>query len=196
LGDDRGTEGVDQFIRLWQRVEAGEFTAVQAQEDAVSLGATLGEEILVNIRAAITVAENVAHSGRWKQGLALAILARAAASGITPRTPVSEEASILATAAYIEVAKAILQDHPDPQLYEAARATGESDAERAAGAGRPRLQGLLLFRLGTMLLDAYTAGRPPSRDNYEHQLTLWRERAHQQDDPHLRSLLSHRLELD
>jgi hypothetical protein len=47
-----------------------------------------------------------------------------------------------------------------------------------------------------MLLDAYTGGRPTSRDNYEHHLTLWRERAHQQDDPHLRSLLSHRLELE
>lgn len=195
MEDDRRVEGADQFLTLWKRVEAGELTPVQAQEDAFNLGANLGEGICVNVHAAAEVTEKLAHSGRWKRGLALATLARAAALGITPRTPAAEQCLIFATAAYIEVAKAVLVDHPDPQLYEAARAAGEADAERAAGAGWPRLQGLLLFRLGTMLLDAYTAGREPTR-NYEHELSLWRERAHHQNEPNLRRLLSHSLELD
>jgi hypothetical protein len=193
--DDWRVEGADQFLALWKRVEAGELTPVQAHEDAFNLGANLGEGICVKVHAAVEVTEKLAHSGRWKRGLALATLARAAALGITPRTPAAEQCLIFATAAYIEVAKAVLVDHPDLQLYEAARAAGEADAERAAGAGWPRLQGLVLFRLGTMLLDAYTAGREPTR-NYEHELSLWRERAHHQNEPHLRRLLSHSLELD
>jgi hypothetical protein len=194
--DDRRVAGADQFLALWQRVEAGELTPAQAQEDAVNLGATLGEDICVNVYAAGDATEELAHSGRWKRGLALATLARAAALGITPRTPAADQCLIFATAAYIEVAHAVLVDHPDPELYEAARAAGEADAERAAGAGWPRLQGLLLFRLGSMLLDAYTTGRDPTAHNYEHELNLWRERAHHQNEPHLRRLLSTRLELD
>ena len=39
---------MDQFLALWKRVEAGELTPIQAQEDAFNLGAGLGEGICVN----------------------------------------------------------------------------------------------------------------------------------------------------
>jgi hypothetical protein len=188
-------QGADELLSLWTRVEAGELTPVQARDEAVGIGARVGEGFCEYLFAGTQLTEALAQDGEWRRGLTLGTLVRASASGITPRTPVADECLFFATAAYIEAAKAVLQDHPDPGLYTAARAVGETDAGRAAANGQPKLQGLLLFRLGAMLLDPYTVGREAGA-NYEHQHSLWEERARQQDDPALRSLLSAHLSLD
>ncbi len=186
---------LEQISRLLKRLESGEINLAQAEMDASALGAAVGADAADMLVKIAVQAADLAQEGARKRGLNVVLLARAAAAGIAPRSPEAEHASIQAAANLVEVAHQVFRGYPDPALLELARVSGEDAAQQAADLGWPWLQGLILFRLGTMLLDPYTTDRwPPPAYDYQHN--LWLENAGNQGNPQLRSLLSSSLTTD
>ena len=176
-------------MRLAHAVQEGSIGLDAAKEAARRYGRR-GEVTPEQFEVLLTAYRQVADEGDWRRALPLAELgyeAAAAAHEAHPQDAAAAEVWLLVAADLIEVLHWVLFERGDIRLFLRAHQIGEAGIEAAERLGFPRMPGLLALRLGTLLLDCYTADRTPS--NYEGQFDAWVARALQKNDPELRRLV-------
>lgn len=82
----------------------------------------------------------------------------------------------------------LLLEGGNVRLYLRAKEVGEEAMADAAAMGLARLESLLALRMGTLVLDCYTANRSPS--NYRGQFDAWVAQAKYAEDPAMAWLVS------
>lgn len=167
--------GPGPLERLWESVWSGEITPEYGQARAREEVAGCLTDVYA--LAATAHALEVAHAGDWDRALQIERLLLAAAR----QDPPAEAAARLGAARraaereWLEVARAILNNLPHPQVYREAVEGGE---RLLAGAVAPALtdqdRALVLFRLGTLHLEPYTANK--SSASYEYGIRAWNQR--------------------
>jgi len=179
------TAGPDGNIRpvmeLWRQAVDGTISLPYAETKACQLAGSASPPELSALVTMSDEAVGLAQNGNWQAGLILARLCRAAVGG--PADDLAhQEALIVTSADVVEVVKVALRERGDANLYQ----LGLSVGQEAAALARTRkawgpLLGRVLFRLGTMILDGYTAGR--SSSGYQQQHLLWLQRGLEGSDP-------------
>lgn len=137
------------------------------------------------------VALNRVNDGDWRQALVVGEVAYAAAGAAHDARPDDAgfaEAWLAVGADVIEVLHAALFDAGDIRKYLRAREIADETIPVAHERNRPRIEGLLSLRFGTLVLDAYTASFTPT--NYDDQFTMWVARAIRGGDPDLKFAMS------
>lgn len=167
--------GSGPLERLWESVWSGQITPEYGQ--ACAREEVAGCLTDVYALAATAYSLEVAHAGDWDRALQIERLLLAAARQDPPVEAVARlgAARRVAEREWLEVARAIVASLPHPQVYREAVECGE---RLLAGAVAPALtdqdRALVLFRLGTLHLEPYTADK--SSGSYEHGIRAWNRR--------------------
>jgi len=180
------------LVELLQQVEVGALDMDTAKAAASEHGAR--GEAKPQVLVGMTEAALNASSTAWRlplRGTELAYAAACAAHQARPDDRAAAESLLFVGAALVEILHVALMEHGDIRLYLRAMEVGSQTSAAAADLGFPRLQGLVEFRLGTLLLDIYSAGRTPS--NHEGEFRSWVAKALQTNDPDLLTLVSHQI---
>lgn len=178
------------LVGLAHAIQEGSIGPDAAKEAAAGYGRR-GEVTPQQLAGLAAACLGVAERGEWRRALPLAELgyeAAAAAHEAHPQDAAFAEIWLYVSADLIEVLHWALMEKGDIRLFLRAQQIGETGIEAAERLGFPRMQGLLALRLGTLVLDCYTANRTPS--NYEGQFDAWVTRALQDNDPELIWLVS------
>jgi hypothetical protein len=125
----------------------------------------------VYLRKMTESALGIAIEGRWRDAVLVHRLTLAAVEAL-PQNPEKESQRQRAGEAWLQIATSALIEVPDGRLFRHALGLGERLLRAAEAQSRRTWD--LLFGLGVLHLDAYTAER--SSIDYEQQLHRWRER--------------------
>ena len=178
------------LLGLTRAIQEGSIGLDAAKEAAAGYGRR-GEVTPDQLAGLADACLGVADQGEWRRALPIAELgyeAAAAAHDAHEQDAALAEAWLYVAATLIEILHRALIEQGDIRLFLRAQQIGEPAIEAAEGLRFPRMQGLLAMRLGTLVLDCYTANRSPS--NYEGQFSAWVARALQENDPELTWLVS------
>jgi CHAT domain-containing protein len=173
---DDAVDSIAPLMTLWEEVKDGTIDIGYAERQSRHVALTQAELSVPFLVTASEYAVKLAHSGDWPSAIILARICAAAADAGRSKGSVAEEGFIVVAADLVEVARVVLCDRGDYRVYAMARAIGdEAVAATTNSEGWSKLRGRVLYRLGTMMLDAYITGRSPG--GYEHEHQLWLQRA-------------------
>ncbi|OUL97993.1 hypothetical protein A8M77_33895 [Variovorax sp. JS1663] len=167
--------GVGPLDAIFEQVQEGRVT--QAHGVVMAAAPDLTWRLSASYVARMSaVAENMAHTGKWKDGVLLArLMLHAVEARRTLLEFEQESMEFTATVCWINVVTRAVWEVPDPHLFHDAVARGEKLAyviDDPRGASDPAT---VLHLLGTLYLDPYTANRSNAQP-YQVQHAAWMNR--------------------